>query len=281
MELYKIRLGLHMVFNDSLTVLGLTPCGREMFFIAGLPKSGSTWLYRMMGHVPGINYRPMRGPSGVNSSGLSVNLWDDIDDGTFKYHPFFGCSVYKTHTRYSEENWRILTKNGVKKVVVLVRDPRDVAVSLFHHHRVDATHEFHALLHAMEPDHGIESVILRLMPDYVAWLRGWAEFAAASEEALIVRYEELYDRPEDVMNSIFHFYGVTLAPDIVARICRRTSMGSDENLGTNLAGKGSRFSTARKGGYGGWKSAFNDRHKSMFGELPEAAEVIAKLGYQI
>src|SRR5271156_2335386 len=112
-DVYKIQLAARMVYNDGLTVLGLTPCRGEIFFIAGLPKSGSTWLYRLIGSVPGVNYRPARGPSGLNPSGFGVSLFDDVNDRVFMYHPRFGCSVFKNHTRYSPENWTVLKANGV------------------------------------------------------------------------------------------------------------------------------------------------------------------------
>jgi len=280
MDAHKLRLASRMVYRDGLTALGLTPCRREIFFIASLPKSGSTWLYRVIGSLPGINYRPMRGPSGLNGAGLSINLWDDIDAGTFKFHPRFACSVFKTHTRFSEQNWQILKANGVRKVVVLVRDLRDVAVSLYHHHRADATHAFYEIVHGKQLDDGIECVIRELMPEYVAWLCGWIAFAAQSEDVLIIRYEDLYDGPENVVNSILGFYGRTVAHDAVAAICRRTRIRSAENLITNLLGKGLAFSTARQGGHGGWRDVFTDRHRSLFDQLADAQHVMAKLGYQ-
>jgi len=49
----------HYLKNDFDTFRGMYTYKHPIIFIAGLPKSGTTWLRTMLANLPGYNIRPV------------------------------------------------------------------------------------------------------------------------------------------------------------------------------------------------------------------------------
>ena len=84
----------HYIKNDLLSLLGIYQYDQHILFIAGLPKSGTTWLQTMLARIPGYNIRLINDPKGVT-------LNHDISDTIFTSLPKYGYTVFALHTRYS------------------------------------------------------------------------------------------------------------------------------------------------------------------------------------
>ena len=275
----KLKAASILYLNDLKTLLFLSPSRSRIIFIAGLPKSGSTWLFKMIESVPGFTRRYYTGPVLLDDSGHFLNNWDSISHATFKSHPHFGCSVYKEHTQYTKQNWNILLSNDVKKSVVLIRDLRDVLVSLYYHHINDKNHQFYLKMQNMSFNEGVEFLIQEVLPEYVQWLEGWLEFSKNNKQVLTVKYEDLWDNGDDVLAEILRFYDVRIPKKKLFSIYKNSRIKKPQDLSKSLNGVLSDFSTARKGGHGGWKEKLNDRQIDMFFKTSGVASVMKRCGY--
>lgn len=103
-------------------------------YVAGYPKSGNTWATRLLGEIIGC-------PTGGKDA---VSDWTEIaTEGKNRKSSYV---VRKGHfiVDSSDEaplikprSWRLRYKNlGMDKIVFVVRDPRDIAVSGAHHWNV-------------------------------------------------------------------------------------------------------------------------------------------------
>jgi hypothetical protein len=108
--------------NDFRAYFGKSPCCTKMIFVARYPKSGTTWVENFISNIPGYNPRILNGPR-------EVLRHHNLPVDAFKKIPHYGYSAIKTHIAPSSQNIEILVNNEVNRVVVIYRDPRDIAVS--------------------------------------------------------------------------------------------------------------------------------------------------------
>ena len=99
---------------------------QKILFIAGLPKSGTTWLEKMISSYPGFHdllipeaTADERANKGGHAFRLPENMFSQFDKMLV---------LTKMHVEGSPHNVRVLDKAGVR-YVVLYRDLRDVAFS--------------------------------------------------------------------------------------------------------------------------------------------------------
>jgi hypothetical protein len=136
----------------------------KTIFIAGLPKSGTTWLANMFASVPG--YR--RG----NPSHVSQKDYNLRQDTFREFDRRLG--VVRMHTPPSPENISILKQEGIR-YCVLYRDLRDVAISWFYYVKNETDHILHNAVKDMSLNEGIEYFAQNRLSGYASWIRGWRE----------------------------------------------------------------------------------------------------------
>ena len=143
--------------------------------------------------------------------------------------------VLFSHNNYMRDylkDWDTLGHFKGKKVVLLVRDPRDVAVSQFFQwkyrmrphkkllndypgHKADiTTYDF-----VIRPESGI--------PRIVDFFNGWAKALAAHEDILIIRYEDMRKDLQASMKQVFEFVGT---PGTDEQIAQAVEFASMENM---------------------------------------------------
>lgn len=173
------------------------------------------------------------------------------------------------------------------KVLHIVRDGRDVAVSWMHHlrkNRVDLVDGMNLREEEVAAD---PSAGDRLFTD--ARIRtvaeSWARHVVrASEDGprlfgenyAEVRYEDLLERPEEGFGRVFGFLGAAADPETVARCVERASF--ERWSKGRRRGEEDPGSLLRKGVAGDWKSVFTDRDEEIFEEVAGCA--LARLGYK-
>lgn len=119
-----------------------------------------------------------------------------------------GGASYVTHLDPTDANIRRLAASGVKNVTIHTRDPRQIAVSTFHHIRnypKDATREWREEL-VGNPDKFFDFLILKILPDVIAWTDGWFK-ARLMLPVHFTTFEEFVTDPDVFCEKIIAIYG--------------------------------------------------------------------------
>jgi hypothetical protein len=230
----------------------------DILFIAGLPKSGTTWLENMLASFPGyhkitpydaVRYEMEHGESHSYS----------LPKGFFKRYRN-RLLVIKLHLNGSRHNAESLKAAGIK-YIILYRDLRDVAVSYcFYVSRTPWHPDFQAYrklsftekLRCFGDSH---------LTDYAEWIRQWHQ-NHDPELGAIVSYESLIARPDQVLTSIANHFGLDSTPEVISAVVERHSLKSHHpGSGSSSPRMGS---VIRKGQVGDWKNHFTPEIKELF-----------------
>jgi hypothetical protein len=183
------------------------------------------------------------------------------------------------------------------RVIHIIRDGRDIAVSHAHHRWNQAKDEGGAI--ELEPEEAAKRDAYRRDPEGFRAMgesiltktvlrstaKSWRDHVLTAVEegpALLgpnyaeVRYEDLLDRPKDEVGRLLRFLGADAAEGVVEECVDRASFES----WTKGRERGREDSKAflRKGVAGDWKNVFTERDKSIFKEV--AGDLLIRLGYE-
>lgn len=165
------------------------------FVIAGLPKSGNVWLTSLVADCLDL-------PS-TQTAGRT--------------------HVYYTHKALSP---RLLYDPTLYRGVVIVRDLRDVVVSLYHWLKTEdyvsyykhGPHHVYLDITSMYVEYFLRRFcnipIATLVDDYVT--KGWP----------VVRYENLWDRPEAELRRLFQIWQIDVADEKIRSAIERNSIST-------------------------------------------------------
>ena len=203
--------------------------------------------------------------------------------------PFFG----------PEDVSEIATIHPGAKVIHIIRDGRDQAVSRMHHSWNKATDQ--GGVQELLPEEVVkredfyrdrqafldfgEGIFLeeRLREISRKWRDNVSGASRYGRELLAenyteVRYEDLLEKPQEEMGRLFEFLGVDTSEEVMKRCVQSASFealagrergGEDYTLG---------WRKHRKGIAGDWKNVFTERDKEIFKE--EAGDMLVELGYE-
>lgn len=172
-------------------------------------KSGRTWLRVMMSRAYQLK------------GNLEASQLLDFDNlkGMDPSLP----AVFFTHNNYLRDytgNQHSKAHFKGKRIVLLVRDPRDVAVSQFFQwqFRMRPNKKFINDY----PPHGADIDVWQFVldrdagvPRIVDYFNGWAEAIEELGDVLVVRYEDMRREPGEVLASIMAFTGTDVTPEQV------------------------------------------------------------------
>jgi len=257
---------------------------KELFFLGGLPKSGSTWLQIMLHAHPEV--------SCAGEGNFMTYLAPRLNEAMKKYNTYI---AYKNHvvmqdlTAFpicNEQQFRFLFVSTVlllmaasgkarevgvvgektpdkldhialvadlfptAKFITAVRDPRDVAISAwFHNQRLDAKG-------AAAKFPTLSAFVEHCARAWVDGMRRWDGVAAAAPaRCAFVRYEDLLARPQVELTRLFEFLGVSTAPAMVDGC---VAAGDFARLsGGRAPGVEDRGSLLRRGLPGDWRNHFS------------------------
>ncbi|MGD0413719.1 MAG: sulfotransferase domain-containing protein [Terriglobales bacterium] len=229
-------------------VLGLDQAGRHFTvfpddtFLVSYPKSGNTWVRFLLANlmypnetVGFANINRLLPAPGVLSKRFLRKL----------SRP----RILKSHEPFDVR---------FRKVIYLVRDPRDVAVSEYH---------FDLKKRYIDPDVSLEQFVKRFIAGETSSYGSWWEHAASWIAArhgnpafLLVRYEDLLSDPIGETGKIAEFLGIQAGPERLRAAVERSSADrmrklekqqADQWTGTKNTRQEIPFVRAAKSG--GWK----------------------------
>jgi hypothetical protein len=171
------------------------------------PKCGRTWLRMMIGKALAEEFHlPMVNPLNLNEyhrySGQIPRIKVGHDD--------------KPHRKKPADIERDKQQYGRSKVIFLVRDPRDVITSLYYH-----------MTYRLQASNGSISEFIRKevggIHSLITFYNIWAENQEQTAAFLLVRYEDLHQRPQEELKSIFNFMGVEVAAMSIEKAIMQSS----------------------------------------------------------
>lgn len=236
-------------------------------------KSGRTWLRVMLSRAYTLK------------AGLSAAELLDFDNLRKRDQRL--PAVFFSHNNYLRDytgNYRSKTHFHGKPIVLLVRDPRDVAVSQFFQwkFRMRPNKKFINDY----PPHGATMDVWDFVldrevgvPRIVDYFNGWAGAISQLRDVLVVRYEDMRADPAAVLAQILEFTGTQTTPEQVhaaVEFAAYDNMKKMEREGF-FKGSGARVKAAdrdnpqsfkvRKAKVGGYRDYFSDEQCARLDEL--------------
>jgi hypothetical protein len=199
--------------------------------VISLPKSATVYFLRSIEATLAAAHCRITCPSG--------NIRDDILAKDLFAYVGRSCAMAGDHAPASERNLRLLAAAGIKRVVIMVRDPRDALVSWWRHlERPDirgaaweAAHYASCGLmsegyYGLTPEQKLADLVEHMFPAMQEWLNGWAAAMEHSPEFTfhVSRYEDFVQDPRKSLTEVYRFFGHDVEPVVPQR------EGASENL---------------------------------------------------
>ena len=262
--------------NDARAYFGLFSSKVHVIFIAGLPKSGTTWVENFISNIPGYNPRVLTGSREL----LRQHC---LPTEAVSKSPKYGYSAIKTHTDPTNQNIDVLVNNGVNKILVMYRDPRDVAISTYYYVLKNKPWEpsdwHYADYSEMSKEEGLSHSVEFVIDDCVPWIKGWIELAKNRQdiECKMLKYEDLLNNPIETFHGILSFFEINLSEAEFDSVMHAIEEGKEkkEEAALMLPGK---KTTKRKGVVGEWRNELNFEQKRIMKEA--AGDLLVELGYE-
>jgi hypothetical protein len=226
-------------------------------YLVSFPKCGRTWLRVMLGRTFQVLYELP-----TDADLVELHRLAELDSRV-------PC-VVATHE--GDPQWkapddirRDTSWRDNKPVVLLVRDPRDVIVSLYHQRR--GRHGGYA--------GSLDEFLDERVGGFESLLRFYDVWADAPEPVLVVRYEDLHARADDELRRVLDFVGVEGVPAEV--ITDAVAYGSFDHM-RELEEAGAFASEKLRPGRPGDFDTYKTRRGKVGGYRDElTAEQIARL----
>jgi len=246
-------------------------------------KSGRTWLRVMLSRAYTLK------------AGLPAHELLDFDNLRKRDNRL--PAVLFSHNNYLRDytgNYRSKAHFRGKPIVLLVRDPRDVAVSQFFQwqFRMRPSKKFindypphgasvDAWNFVLDNDVGV--------PRIVDYFNGWAEAIPRLKDVLVVRYEDMRADPAAVLSSILEFTGTEAAHEQVQAAVEFAAYDNMKKMEQErfFKGSGARVKAmdrdnpqsfkVRKAKVGGYRDYFSDEQCARLDEL--VADLDPVFGY--
>lgn len=207
---------------------------KTRLLLAAAPKSGSTYLTKLLSSVLGWKVRDAAGAFGRSEQQIYLpRLTSALDEDTLIGHQ---------HLKANEATIRVMRLFHFK-TIVLVRDFSDSVVSMREHHLRESTVHPMAMversqLEPMSQHQHLWFVIRMVMPWYFSFYASWK--VASRDETLDIHwvtYQQLIDDPHRIVDGILKFAGIHRSgQEIDKAILDVQGMNTRRNVG--VAGRG-------------------------------------------
>lgn len=187
-------------------------------YVISFPKSGRTWLRVLLAKALSLHFSDERDLS-VHLEPLRVMRFGPGKGPGIRFRHDGSSFKDIARTERTEESY---SKYKDKKVILLVRDPRDVIVSYYFHltRREKDLYEKSTSEFIRDPILGVDSII--------KFMNGWYEHRNVPSDFLLVRYEDLHKDPAGELRKVMEFLGLDDVSDEV--IARAVEYSEFENM---------------------------------------------------
>jgi hypothetical protein len=240
----------------------------NVIFVAGTPKSGTTWVENMLDCFPG--YSKLLIPEAFFSLGPeNKNLPSD----TFSRMRHM-LVISKMHLYWTKYNTDLLKDSGVP-YIVQYRDFRDMYVSNYFYIKMTPWNSFYPTVMKMTLEDYIHYRIETHLPNYCALVDSWCDHRDANL-SIVIRYEDLIADTLKCMKKIQKLYELPATDEEIAHIVEKNSFASvSQGRKRGVENKKSHF---RKGVAGDWKNHYTAKHKGAIKQI--AGDWLIRHGYE-
>lgn len=230
----------------------------QVIFIAGLPKSGTTWMKKMLASFPG--FQEILIPQ--------ASVYELENGGSHDYAlptGFFSwlaqkLVVTKMHIPGSAHNVDILHRAN-QKYLIMYRDLRDVALSYYHYVRRTPWHPEFTRYKDLTLRQGLERFADTLLEPYAEWVWSW-ERNRDPDLSLMFSYEDLLANPGDILLQAADHFGLGADHETILRIVEQHSF--QKMSGGRARGEEEPSSFFRKGVMGEWTEHFSEDLRMLY-----------------
>jgi hypothetical protein len=187
--------------------------------VVSFGKSGRTWLRVMLSRFYQVRYGLAR---------RHLLSFDNLHNKNSEIP-----KIFFTHDNYLKDyvdqaDVKALYRD--KKVVLMVRDPADVAVSQYYQWKFRMPSRKKRMNDYPLQDVSLYDFVMRPqsgLPKVIEFMNGWGRELDRIKELMVVRYEDLRADPEDVLSRILNFVGT---PGSAEEMGEAVSFASVENM---------------------------------------------------
>lgn len=181
-------------------------------FIVSYPKSGNTWVRFLVANL-------LRARASVDFVAIETLVPDIYVATSRQLEVVRSPRLLKSHEYFDPRYPRVL---------YIVRDPRDVLVSYFHHQR-----KVRRITDDTPLELFAESFLAGTADPYGTWeqnVRSWTCACNGSETFLTLRYEDILEDPQGALTKAAAFLSITANDDAIARAVAASSFDNMRRL---------------------------------------------------
>ena len=268
-------------------------------WLISYPKSGNTWMRALIAAYlrdMDIDLNNMHGTdSDANPKWIQglmpirMDLMENRDKLLFRPASLFTMSMQnrvpfmvKTHHMYATLYGMPLFPDGmIKKAFYIIRDPRDVAISLSHHFARPMKETIELMANPQFLLTG-PNIMLSLVGSWSAHYRTWTTWARSNKDTqfAIIKYEDLLKDPTQIFTQFLKIWEQPIDDERIKRAVERTNFSilrsKEQQTGFSEATTGSFF---RDGRAEQWRDILTEEQIGTIEK--QHGDVMAEAGYKL
>ncbi|XP_036236641.1 sulfotransferase 6B1-like [Molothrus ater] len=250
---------------------------RDDVILAGYPKSGTNWLSQILTDLIAISQKKTPG------SESSVNAEEQEE---FPYLEIGDVEKYERMTKLPSPRFMVTNLRPEKlpksifennaKILLLIRNPKDVATSYYHFSNGVATVPSYETWDDFFADFMTKKTAWGC---YLEYLSEWNKYAD-KENIMTITYEEVKENPALSVKNIATFFGIPLTEEQLQLVVERSSFQSMKKNSDKTHGSFGNI-LFRKGGVSDWKNHFTEDQSKKMDKAFEEHIAGTKLGKKL
>ncbi|MDY8138860.1 sulfotransferase domain-containing protein [Aquimarina sp. 2201CG5-10] len=255
---------------------------KKNIIIVGYPKSGTTWISRLVAELVQC---PLRGDWGYEDF-ESLYTEGNHRDSSFQ--------CFKSHHEYQEIN--TVSNLTIHKVIYIIRDPRDIVISGMHYFRFTTRYisvlkrirlhtleqflreKFNQNLSLKKKKKRMIQAVLYKGKNVNRWLKpSWKKHYQGylNKNILFITYENLLNSPKTECDKIMKYLDIVTTSDHIKQSIEKQSFRKRKKE-VLRQDDSSLKKLIRKGSSGYWKEEFTEKEIFLFREVLKTSDEFYK-----